>query len=232
MKVKGILLMIPALLIACNGEEEQQETTESPETEAAAENANEEEADNYLEYKMLEGEKDRYLNMGTDHAAVYDVNFSEADFESKQLVVEAYEDGERVDEFEDHLLAMEEQQFEQDEFEELLLAFSEKTPGNEEINTHYSVDIGSYYAEEDSDDDSFTGSSTFVEIPFQMDTGIASFTPQLPVEADEPAWIYVFHSGSSMTSDVYEEEEIERIIEGEDHVILIGVNWSTESISE
>lgn len=194
--------------------------------------SNKEESVEALQLKELSGREKEYANIGNDYIAVYEVGEIPEEIATLEMIVHAYENGKRVDDYENSVFALGLVEQEDEELAEIVVGMTEQS--SEEDKTTYRLELTQLFERhhEDSGEMNRTSSISNILLPFEMNHAVSSVQSNVPIVVGETSWLLVQHSGSSSVHDVNRENNLEKLISEEERVIAIGVRWTDKETAE
>ncbi|SDI45458.1 hypothetical protein SAMN05192534_1612 [Alteribacillus persepolensis] len=232
------VICLTLLLTACNDATQMNEEEPVSESDSGDSVEKDNSNESVLALKDISEIEEHYANLGVDNVAIYDVKKVPRDAVTLELMVNAYEDGKRVDEYERGVVGIGLREKHREELDELAITLT-KNPSKTE-DTTYRLDLAQVFdrnKEGNGDSSTYVDTSVsttpILEIPFQNEESVVtSIQPSAPVELGETSWLIVQHSGSSTTNNINSERNLEELINDEERVMVIGVHWSEKSITE
>ncbi|MFB4162813.1 hypothetical protein ACE1TI_02990 [Alteribacillus sp. JSM 102045] len=184
-----------------------------------------------LKEKELSEDQQRYLPFGVENYVVYEPEFQQNNIKAVKVVIDVYEDGERLEEESGTKLGIGLEKEEKEYINELIFGLNELNHAGNDNKT----DMELYFHEAQAADEGerpfqYSTASTAFQLPFAWDEKVYTHLNEVPVDQNETSWMAIMQSGSSISADWNEEKELERTIEQKEHVVVFGLRWSEEAL--
>ncbi|MDQ0298493.1 hypothetical protein J2S78_000901 [Salibacterium salarium] len=171
---------------------------------------------NMIQSKELTDEEQYYLGFGLDQAGILDVESFDDEFDTFSFVVNFYEKGEKIEEKSGPNGLQEGDFAETDD-----IVYGLRSDDEDQIDFF----TGTTSEPEQADTINSQTMTVPIELPFSFDQKASTQVQQIKPKSNEMSPLILMHSGNSLSSHWFEKEELSKIIEQENRVVVIGLRF-------